>query len=150
MEVMELLESFSAKTGLGKPVPNAAGLHRLVFDERWAVDIEDRSKDDGPSFLLYSVAGPIAPDASAAILRRCLEANLFVRDANDAFVAINSHLNELVVMCRRDCASMDLAGFEIALRDFVDQVEYWNEYLQNGEPAASDASAHMAEHFIRA
>lgn len=149
MDLNDLLVAFCEKSGLARSVPNSSGLHRLVFDERWAVDIEERH-DDGKSILLVSAVGPIPPTADATVLRRCLGANLFARRANDAFVALDTHGNELVAMCRHDTASMDLEAFELALRDFVDQMERWNEFLLAGEARpVSEAGPNPAANFIR-
>ncbi|MBS1196603.1 MAG: CesT family type secretion system chaperone [Proteobacteria bacterium] len=147
MELKQLLQDFRAKSGLA-PLNQDEELYRLVFDERWNVDIEDRPKD-GPGFLLYAVAGTLPANSDPAVLRRFLSANLFARSANDAFVALNG--DEIVILCRQNCTAMDLAAFEIALRDFVDQIEYWNEFLSQGETAPTTGnSAPIAEHFIRA
>ena len=83
---------------------------RLVFDERHAVDIvADQGPEPPQGFLLLNRLGALSPENDAGLMRRLLTANLFARNRNDAFVGLNSELNELTLLCRHDCSAMDSA-----------------------------------------
>ena len=146
MKLKNLLGRFCKHKGLGPLVSDPAGLHRLVFDGRWSVDFQEQNEPN-PSFITSCVVGPISATASPAVLRHCLGANLFARRVNDAFVALDTGREELVVLCRHPLTGLDEAGFEIVLRDFVDQVEYWNDFLlAGGAPPANGARIHGADY----
>ena len=138
MNLTTLLGRFCKHKGLGPLVSDEIGLHRLVFDGRWSVDIQEQH-ENSPGFIISCVVGPVSATASPAVLRHCLGANLFARRANDAFVALDNGRDELVVLSRHHLAGLDEAGLEIVLRDFVDQVAYWNDFLQAGEPPTGDS-----------
>ncbi len=151
MNLTKLLGTFCKHNGLGPLVSDGTGLYRLVFDGRWSVDIQDQH-EKSPCCILSCVVGPISATASPAVLRHCLGANLFARRLNDAFVALDTGRDELVVLSRHPLTGLNEAGLEIVLRDFVDQVEYWNDFLLAGEPPtgaalpAEGAGVHGADH----
>ena len=151
-----LLAGFGSACGLDGLALDDRGLCRLVFDERYAIDIAATdSTGELTGFLLSSTVGRVGEDASPALLRRFLSANLYVRSPNDGFVCLYPEREEAVLLCRHDCASMDANRFETALMDFLKQAQAWSDFIARGgdPPGASEEGGHdglLSGGFVRA
>ena len=132
MKLTSLLAEFGSETGLGECPMDEEGVCRLVFDGDLVVDVEQEDIEEGQAgFVLYSAVG-LLPADDPKVLRRLLGANLFARGTNDAVLALDEQLDEVVLFRRCEPEQMDYAAFVSVLTDFVNQLEYWREDLARG------------------
>lgn len=124
---------------------------RLVFDERWTVDIEAPSQHHDSVFL-YAVAGKVPPGAGIEFYKALLEANLFGRETLGATLAVDSARAEVIVQRIVAMQHVDFMGFVGAIEDLIRALAAWTERLasQGQRPAPRTDDSTFPVSVIRA
>lgn len=134
MNIRDALAELGHQMGVNVTL-NEEGVCRLVFDERFLVDIE--ASPDQDAVHLYSVLCPIPPDDKERFYERLLEANLFGGDTGGAWFALDSAHGEVVLNRTVSMANTDYREFADALEGFVNHLEAWDDKLAHGELSES-------------
>ena len=134
MNIRDALAELGHQMGVNVTL-NEEGVCRLVFDERFLVDIE--ASPDQDAVHLYSVLCPIPPDDKERFYERLLEANLFGGDTGGAWFALDRAHGEVVLNRTVSMANTDYREFADALEGFVNHLEAWDDKLAHGELSES-------------
>ncbi|MBK8964026.1 MAG: type III secretion system chaperone [Candidatus Competibacteraceae bacterium] len=154
MNIRDVLAELGHQMGLNVTL-NEEGVCRLVFDDRFSVDIE--VGPDNATVHLYSVLCPIPPENKESFYEWLLEANLFGGDTGGAWFALDGAHGEVVLNRTLKMANTDYRDFADLLEAFVNHLEAWTDKLAGGElnestdaPAAARAANDAMSGFIRA
>ncbi len=134
MNIHDVLAELGHQMGLNVTL-NEEGVCRLVFDERFPVDIE--ASPDNDAVHLYSVLCPIPPEDKERFYERLLEANLFGGDTGGAWFALDGSHGEVVLNRTVSMANIDYQDFANLLEGFVNHLEAWDDKLSHGELSVS-------------
>ena len=142
MDIDNLLSMFGRQLGVGELALDENGVCRLVFDEKFNMDIEPA--DDGTTFHVYAVVGQIPPDNREAVYAELLSANMFGSGTGGSTFAIDKERNEIVLSrCFRSDVT-DLQVFVNEVELFVNYLELWAERVQAGEVGGGDRAGNAA------
>lgn len=130
MNIRDVLAELGQQMGLNVTLSDQ-GVCRLVFDQRFTVDIEASLNSD--AVHLYSVLCPIPPDSKERFYEQLLEANLFGGGTGGAWFALDSLHNEVLLNRTLKMATTDYQDFVGALESFVNHLESWDGKLARGE-----------------
>jgi hypothetical protein len=136
--VNDLIAGMALRLGLGLEL-NEEGAGRLVFEDKYAVDIQLLNEDEHRFFLSSTLAEREAP--SEAELKMLLDANLFGQGTGEAALAYDPDLEEIVLQRSFDARFTDLDQLMAALEEFVNVVASWTERLAQRGPDPSRNSA---------
>ncbi|MBL8251044.1 MAG: type III secretion system chaperone [Candidatus Competibacter sp.] len=142
MNIHDVLAELGHQMGLNVTL-NEEGVCRLVFDERFPVDIE--ASPDNDAVHLYSVLCPIPPEDKERFYERLLEANLFGGDTGGAWFALDGSHGEVVLNRTVSIANIDYQDFANLLEGFVNCLESWSDRLAGGELADESPDAWVAD-----
>ncbi|HAO32696.1 MAG TPA: hypothetical protein DCQ84_07070 [Candidatus Competibacteraceae bacterium] len=130
MNIRDALAELGQQMGL--PITlNEQGVCRLVFDQRFTVDIE--ASADRDTVHLYSVLCPIPPEDRESFYERLLEANLFGGGTGGAWFAVDALHNEVLLNRALTMANTDYQDFVGILESFVNHLESWEGKIDSGE-----------------
>ncbi|MFO1349206.1 MAG: type III secretion system chaperone [Gammaproteobacteria bacterium] len=138
MNIRDVLAELGHQMGL-KVSLNDQGVCRLVFDQRFTVDIE--ASPDNDTVHLYSVLCPIPSDGKERFYEQLLEANLFGGGTGGAWFALDSLHNEVLLNRTLNMATTDYQDFVGVLESFVNHLESWDGKLARGELNRPDHAA---------
>lgn len=154
MHIHDVLAELGHRMGLNVAL-DEQGVCRLVFDERFAVDIE--ASPDNDTVHLYSVLCPVPPENKEPFYERLLAANLFGGDTGGAWFALDGVHGEVVLNRTVKMTNTDYQDFADLLEAFVAHLESWSDKLAGGElnestdaPAVDRAASDAMSGFIRA
>ena len=154
MHIHDVLAELGHRMGLNVAL-DEQGVCRLVFDERFAVDIE--ASPDNDTVHLYSVLCPVPPENKGPFYERLLAANLFGGDTGGAWFALDGVHGEVVLNRTLKMTDTDYQDFADLLEAFVDHLESWSDKLAGSElnestdaPAVDRAASDAMSGFIRA
>ena len=154
MNIRDVLAELGHQMGLNVTL-NDEGVCRLVFDDRFSVDVE--ASPDNDAVHLYSVLCPIPPENKEPFYERLLEANLFGGDTGGAWFALDGVHGEVVLNRTVKMTNTDYRDFADLLEAFVNHLEAWSDKLADGElnestdaPATDFAASSGMDSFIRA
>jgi hypothetical protein len=133
MSIDELLREFGSRSGLGVLSRNGEGVCRLIFNGGLIVDIEAPDRD--PDLHLTATVGPLAPRASASLLRALLSANLMTRESGGAALALDLNRDEVVLHRQLPAEGLDYAAFERSLDSFLSHLERCRRLLDEESSA---------------
>mgnify|MGYP001190431276 CR=1 FL=1 len=149
MAIEDLVKELGRQMNLPLALDRQRGC-RLVFDERWTVDIE-AAEDREDRVYLTAPIGPVPAGTGAALLREMLSANLYGRGTAGAALALDPVRNAVVVQRILPADRLDFATFQRAIEDLIDAARTWRERFSAGDgtttsaagadPAAFEASA---------
>lgn len=154
MNIRDVLAELGHQMGLNVTL-NDEGVCRLVFDDRFSVDVE--ASPDNDAVHLYSVLCPVPPENKEPFYERLLEANLFGGDTGGAWFALDGVHGEVVLNRTVKMTNTDYQDFADLLEAFVAHLESWSDKLSGGElnestdaPAVDRAASDAMSGFIRA
>jgi hypothetical protein len=129
MKLENLVNRYLHKQGHQGHVQPVSGVFSLVFDEMAEIDLSE-DPENHLALLMSSVVSAPLIGSGTEFYKRLLEANFFARQANDAFVSINSITGDLVIVSKYNARQLTFEEFEMALEGFLEQCQYWrNEFL---------------------
>ena len=134
MKAEQLLNDLGLSMGMKGLMFNDQGCARLVFDEKYIINLELNSLTE--QLHIYSDLGGLPDQAREQLYLKLLNANLFHAQTGGASLAVDS-VHQQVVLCRTLNAE-PLSGqefFEI-IETFVNAVEDWQVKI-NQMPAPS-------------
>jgi Tir chaperone protein (CesT) family len=129
--VNDLIAGMAQQLGLSMEL-NDEGACRLVFEDKYTVDIQVQEGQENRFFLLSTVGQSEAP--TEAQLRTLLDANLFGQGTGEAALAYDPEMEEIVLQRCFDARYVDLGQLMGSLEEFVNIVASWTERL--GEQGA--------------
>jgi hypothetical protein len=154
MNIRDVLAELGHQMGLNVTL-NDEGVCRLVFDDRFSVDVE--ASPDNDAVHLYSVLCPVPPENKEPFYERLLEANLFGGDTGGAWFALDGAHGEVVLNRTLKMTDTDYRDFADLLEAFVNHLEAWTDKLAGGDlnestdaPAVDRAASDAMSGFIRA
>ena len=136
--VEDLIAGMAQKLGLSMEL-NEEGACRLVFEDKYTVDIQVQEGQENRFFFLSTVGQVEAP--TEAQLRMLLDANLFGQGTGEAALAYDPDMEEIVLQRCFDARYADLGQLMAALEEFVNIVASWTERLDEQGPDRSRNSA---------
>ena len=136
--VHDLIAGMAQRLGLSLEL-NEDGAGRLVFEDRYAVDIQVLD-DEEHRFYISSTVGQ-ADTPSEAELKTLLDANLFGQGTGEAALAFDPDLEEIVLQRSFDARFTDLDQLMAALEEFVNVAASWTERLAQQGADRSGGSA---------
>jgi Tir chaperone protein (CesT) family len=137
--VNDLIAGMAQRLGLSVEL-NEEGACRLVFEDKYTVDIQVMEDQENRFFFTSAVAQAEAP--SEAELKTLLDANLFGQGTGEAALAYDPDMEEIVLQRSFDARFIDVDQLMAALEEFVNIVASWTERL--GESGA-ERSGNSAE-----
>lgn len=137
MKLENLVNRYLQKHGYQDYVHPVNGAFSLIFDELTEVDISE-DPENHLALLLTSVVSASLVGSGTGFYKRLLEANFFARQANDAFVSINSSTGDLTIIGKHNARQLTFEEFENALEGFLDQSRYWRNEFLSGALEADD------------
>ena len=138
--VEDLIAGLGQKLGLSVEL-NEEGACRLVFEDKYTVDIQVQEGQENRFYLLSTVGQAEAPTEER--LRTLLDANLFGQGTGEAALAFDPDMEEIVLQRCFDARYVDLGQLMGALEEFVNVVASWTERLdgQTADTARNSAEA---------
>jgi Tir chaperone protein (CesT) family len=136
--VNDLIAGMAQRLGLSLEL-NEDGAGRLVFEDKYAVDIQVLDDEEHRFYLSSTVGQAEAP--SEAELKTLLDANLFGQGTGEAALAFDQDLEEIVLQRSFDVRFTDLDQLMAALEEFVNVAASWTERLAQQGADRSRASA---------
>jgi hypothetical protein len=137
--VNDLIAGIAQRLGLPLGL-NEDGAGRLVFEDKYAVDIQVLDNEEHRFFLASTVAQAEAP--SEAELKMLLDANLFGQGTGEAALAYDPDLEEIILQRSFDARFTDLEQLMAALEEFVNVVASWTGRLaQQGTDHSAETTA---------
>jgi hypothetical protein len=127
MVIEDLLKELGRRMGVPLELDRNRAC-RLVFDERWTIDIEAPAERPGTAFV-YAVVGAVPVPADAAFYRGLLEANLFGRETEGATLCVDALRGEILLQRILAVGATDLAALVEALEALIRALAAWQERL---------------------
>jgi Tir chaperone protein (CesT) family len=150
--VNDLIAGMAQRLGLSVEL-NDEGACRLVFEDKYTVDIQVMEDQENRFFFSSTVAQAEAP--SEVELRTLLDANLFGQGTGEAVLAYDPDMEEIVLQRSFDARFIDIDQLMAGLEEFVNIVASWTERLggdaveKSGNSAEATAIAQGYPSFLR-
>jgi len=148
----DLIAGVAQQLGLTMEL-NDEGACRLVFEDKYTVDIQVEEDQKNRFYFLSTVGQAEAP--TEAQLRTLLDANLFGQGTGEAALAYDPDMEEIALQRCFDARYVDLGQLMAALEEFVNIVASWTERLdergahQSRNAGESSALAQGDPSFLR-
>jgi Tir chaperone protein (CesT) family len=138
--VNDLIAGMAQQLGLSMEL-NDEGACRLVFEDKYTVDIQVQEGQENRFYFVSTVGQAEAP--TEAQLRTLLDANLFGQGTGEAALAYDPDMEEILLQRCFDARYVDLGQLMAALEEFVNIVASWTERLdgQGAEKSGNSAEA---------
>jgi Tir chaperone protein (CesT) family len=124
--IKDLIAGVAQQLGLTMEL-NDEGACRLVFEDKYTVDIQVEEDQENRFYFLSTVGQAEGP--TEAQLRNLLDANLFGQGTGEAALAYDPDMEEIVLQRCFDARYVDLGQLMAALEEFVNIVASWTERL---------------------
>jgi hypothetical protein len=120
----DLLKDLGNRIGIGPLELGEDGVCTLAMGDGTQIHIVP--DDDDPNHcLLVGNCGGVPDQGRTAFLRRLLEANFFHRDTGASLIAVEPELDEALLIQRVRLDTIDGAGFNDAVTEFLAYQERW-------------------------
>lgn len=140
MKPDQLLNDLGLTMGLSDLKFNEEGCARLVFDGKFAVNLEN--EPESGQLIIYMTLGPIPAEGREVLYLSLLEGNLFGTQTSGAALAVDS-INHEVVLCQNLMTEdLSAASFVKSIEDFVNTGEQWSKNIKHATvPAEAESEA---------
>jgi hypothetical protein len=135
--VNDLIAGMAQQLGLSMEL-NDEGACRLVFEDKYTVDIQVQEGQENRFFFVSTVGQAEAP--TEAQLRTLLDANLFGQGTGEAALAYDPDMEEILLQRCFDARYVDLGQLMAALEEFVNIVASWTERLDEQDDKSSNSA----------
>ena len=152
MDVDNIVKELGNQLGLDNLALDENNVCRIVFDEKFNVDIE--AMPDKKSFFIHAVLCRVPAEHKEVLFAELLEANLFGKGTGGASFGYDANLGEVLLFRRFETEKTDYPEFEAAVEEFLNYMESWSKRIESGEagegPSSREPGMAPGEPFIRA
>lgn len=128
---------------------DADGACRLIFDDRFVIDIEAIDRASGET-LVHAQVGILPPAGSREATDELLLAgNLFGRGTGACTLGVDPDMREAILHRRLELARMEYHDFVAAIEDFLARVKAWTERLAKTAGSGETPSAGVDHPMLR-
>ena len=138
MKLEEIISEFQNKYRLTNLAPDSQGVYRLGVNGQYTIYLANAVESD--HFFLYADICSFYPDRDSRLwtYERLLTANLFGKETNHSYFAIDLDRSMILLIHRFDPSIPDFMSFIEEFRDFIKLLNLWEKKIEEGALISSE------------